>query len=61
MFCCLCNREIDGYGHNPWPLMPNTDRCCDECNYTRVIPARADRMTDLYDQHREEDPRDGAG
>jgi hypothetical protein len=30
-----------GYGNNPDPLgvLPE-DRCCDDCNTTKVIPAR---------------------
>lgn len=39
--CCICGKEIAGYGNNPWPV--NNDpsaRCCDECNWETVIPAR---------------------
>lgn len=43
--CCLCGRLFRGFGNNPWPLSDNpNDRCCDDCNATRVIPARIDRM-----------------
>ena len=39
--CCLCGRTIEGYGNNPFPLSENEDdRCCDNCNWTKVIPAR---------------------
>ena len=42
--CCLCGKKRGGYGNNPYPLMEDTDkkpnRCCDECNCTKVIPAR---------------------
>lgn len=39
--CCLCGETYNGYGNNPAPLSDNdTDRCCDECNLTKVIPAR---------------------
>jgi hypothetical protein len=42
------NKEFNGieklidYGNNPAPLKTksNKDVCCDECNYTKVIPAR---------------------
>lgn len=52
--CCLCEQPIkvdsngwDG-GHNPEPLRPITGypdageeaRCCEDCNNTKVIPAR---------------------
>ena len=42
--CCLCGGRYENYGNNPAPLMEDTDkkpnRCCDECNKTKVIPAR---------------------
>ena len=45
MKCCLCNKEIEknnisGWdkGHNAQPLKDG--RCCDFCNYNKVIPAR---------------------
>lgn len=37
--CIFCGKEIVGYGNNPAPLSEE-GRCCDECNYTKVIPAR---------------------
>lgn len=41
LICCLCGKELNDYGNNPWPLRHNEDeRCCDECNTTKVIPAR---------------------
>ena len=39
--CCICGKEINGYGNNPWPVDDNENaRCCDDCNTTKVIPAR---------------------
>ena len=46
--CCLCGEPCEpwhpgstGYGHNPEPLgNRSTDRCCMECNETKVIPER---------------------
>lgn len=40
--CCLCGNEFIGFGNNPEPLMENSDenRCCDECNESKVIPER---------------------
>ncbi len=48
LICCLCDTEIQphplsgwAYGNNPDPLGKKaTDRCCDECNATKVLPAR---------------------
>ena len=42
--CCLCGKNCIGYGNNPYPLKKDTDkkpnRCCDDCNVMKVIPAR---------------------
>ena len=38
--CCLCKKkDTVGYGNNPFPLKKK-GKCCDECNSTKVIPAR---------------------
>lgn len=37
--CCLCGKVVSGYGNNPAPLKIE-GVCCDECNLTKVIPAR---------------------
>ena len=40
--CCLCQQPYEQYGNNPWPLVPDDDisRCCNDCNITKVVPAR---------------------
>ena len=38
--CCLCKKKYTDYGHNPNPLAKYPKRCCEECNRTKVIPAR---------------------
>jgi hypothetical protein len=47
--CCLCNDILRGYGNNPEPVISSWDEekqeeldveCCDDCNFTKVIPAR---------------------
>jgi hypothetical protein len=40
--CCLCDKEVEGYGNNPSPIQTQNedDECCDECNLAKVIPAR---------------------
>lgn len=43
--CCLCGKEIEGFGNDPRPVMEafgteGWNVCCDECNVKRVIPAR---------------------
>ena len=57
MKCCICHKEIEGFGNNPegavWkthdgkiemPEFKAEDRCCDECNGAFVIPGRMYRM-----------------
>src|SRR5262245_27137823 len=35
--CSICGGAMVGFGNDAWPL--NGDRCCDQCNAERVIPA----------------------
>ena len=43
--CCICGERFIGWGNNPWPVVTDEEaRCCDECNNTRVIPARIAQM-----------------
>jgi hypothetical protein len=37
--CVICSQAITGYGNNPAPVKTK-GVCCDECNWTKVIPAR---------------------
>lgn len=39
MICCICGKEFEGYGNNPYPIK-NEGRCCEECNSQIVIPER---------------------
>jgi hypothetical protein len=47
--CCLCDKEVEGFGNNPDPLPVNheDDECCDECNFNKVIPARMNKYEAL--------------
>jgi DNA-directed RNA polymerase subunit RPC12/RpoP len=50
MRCCICGKEIDGFGNNPYPLCGKEDtdsRCCDECNWKFVIPGRVNSAKEL--------------
>lgn len=48
MKCCICGKEFEGYGNNPYPLADGEDkRCCDECNWAYVIPARLAKLESL--------------
>jgi hypothetical protein len=40
--CCLCGKEVEGYGNDPSPIETQNedDQCCDECNLTKVVPTR---------------------
>ena len=47
MKCCICGKEIGGYGNNPWPLLTEPGaKCCDGCNWMYVIPARIKNMAE---------------
>lgn len=39
MKCCICGREIEGYGSNPIPIR-DEGRCCNECDNSFVTPYR---------------------
>ena len=44
--CCICGKEYVGYGNNPWPVNNDPEaRCCEECNFTVVIPERIKNLT----------------
>lgn len=54
MKCCICGKEIKGYGNDPWGALDENgdeinwkddDECCDDCNNTYVL---AGRMARLY-------------
>ena len=52
--CCMCGREVEGYGNNPYPVVKDEGaRCCDSCNITvilaRLAMAREDKETDRDD------------
>ena len=33
--CCICGREIEGYGYNPYPVKEE-GQCCRRCNYEEI-------------------------
>lgn len=51
--CVLCGKHINGYGNNPAPLA-DEGKCCDECNKTKVIPARIKAIKDELEDEMEE-------
>jgi hypothetical protein len=42
--CSLCGETFIGMGNNPEPLKEFEERCCDDCNWGKVVPARIARM-----------------
>lgn len=40
MECVICSVNIEDYGHNPEPINEGEGRCCEDCNFSYVIPAR---------------------
>jgi hypothetical protein len=45
--CSLCGEPFIGMGNNPEPLKNDQERCCDDCNLNKVIPARIMRTGDF--------------
>lgn len=41
--CCICGTNYTNYGHNANPVMDG--RCCDNCQETKVLPARQAKGT----------------
>ena len=37
--CCICGKEIEGMGDNPYPVRTE-GWCCRYCNYIMVLPKR---------------------
>ena len=42
--CCICGKEFEGYGNNPYPVKED-GCCCNVCNIDKVIPARISRIS----------------
>ena len=43
--CSICGLPYHGFGNNPYPYpAENGERCCNECNSLKVIPARIARF-----------------
>lgn len=37
--CCICGKEIKGWGNNPYPVKTEGEYCR-ECNFSVVLPER---------------------
>lgn len=49
--CCLCGKEFEGYGNNPYPISTNEkDTCCNECNMNKVILERLKNFKVQYNK-----------
>ena len=43
--CCICGKEFEGWGNDPWPVVTDEDAvCCDNCDMTVVLSARVNEM-----------------
>ena len=51
--CCLCSKSKFGFGNNPAPCS-DTGVCCDDCNSSKVIPARLKEFCLFVDKKAEE-------
>lgn len=45
--CCICGKEVEGMGNNPYPVRTE-GLCCRYCNYTVVQPERI-RLSKMED------------
>lgn len=41
--CVICGKHFTGYGNNPWPVATH-GKCCDDCNFEVVLPARLEGL-----------------
>jgi len=51
--CCICKGHLNNpYGNNPQPVRKR-GKCCDKCNYDKVLPARMGGLMDLgsWEEH----------
>jgi len=46
--CSICGKEYSGWGNNAWPV--NDGRCCDQCNFEFVIPARISQLAEKKEE-----------
>lgn len=47
--CIICGVESEGYGSNPDPVI-DSGRCCDNCNYTVVLPKRIELLAEYKEK-----------
>ena len=57
MQCTICKFTITGYGHNADPVAEG--KCCDVCNFGKVIPARVEAMNAVIEDDEPEMPEGG--
>lgn len=51
--CSICGRPFNGFGNNPEPIRRWIDgACCNECNETKVVPARMNGWREVKDEGR---------
>ena len=53
--CVICNELFVGHGHNALPVKEG--RCCTDCNWTGVLPARLeqakkDKLKAIFDRYK---------
>lgn len=51
--CCICGKVFEGYGNDPWPVREE-GKCCIECNFETVIPARIKQLKKAENEIEEE-------
>lgn len=43
LVCCICGKEFEGFGNNPYPVK-SEGKCCDKCNEEVVVPERIKKI-----------------
>lgn len=39
--CCICHKEVEEFGNDPWPVnIDDNAECCDACDMSVVVTAR---------------------
>ena len=53
--CCICGKPFSGHGNNAQPVKDG--KCCDECNWNVVIPARIEKLKEIQKEPANDEKR----
>ena len=49
--CSICGKEYTNWGNNAYPI--NDGTCCNDCNTSKVIPARLGKLLNKEENENE--------